>query len=139
MKWNSPMNEVAKRDAPTRMLVMEGDPEAQFDYAERASKVLMKRIEAKPRKVIIGGKQYLEFGDWQTLARFFGATVGIEWTRSIERKEVLAGYEARAVVWQHGQIISSAEASCLRDEKNWAKRDEFALKSMAQTRAGSKA
>jgi len=89
--------------------------------------------------VIINGKQYLEFGDWQTLSRFFGATVGTEWTRPIERNEAIVGYEARAIVWQHGQIISSAEASCLRDEKNWAKRDEFALKSMAQTRAGAKA
>src|SRR5262245_17481792 len=132
------MNELIKRETPS-MLIMEGDPEAQLDYAQRASTALMKRVEAKKKKVIINGKQYLEFGDWQTLSRFFGATVGTEWTKRIERNELLVGYEARAIVWQHGQVISAAEASCLRDEKNWANRDEFALKSMAQTRAGSKA
>ena len=120
-------------------LILEGDPEQQLAYAERASKVLMERVEAKPRKVVINGKQYLEFGDWQTVGSFFGGTVGTEWVKPIERDGQIAGYEARAVVWRHGQMISAAEASCLRSEKNWEKRDEFAIKSMAQTRAGSKA
>jgi hypothetical protein len=134
------MNEVAKRDTvPPTSLILEGDPEAQLQYAERAAKALMRRIEAKPRKIVINGKQYLEFGDWQTLSRFFGGTVSTEWVKAIDREDELAGYEARSVVLQHGRIISAAEASCFRSEKNWAKRDEFALKSMAQTRAGSKA
>jgi hypothetical protein len=134
------MNEVAKRDSvPPTSLILEGDPEAQLQYAERAAKALMRRIEAKPKKVLISGKQYLEFGDWQTLSRFFGGTVSTEWVKAIERDGELAGYEARSVVLQHGRTISAAEASCFRSEKNWAKRDEFALKSMAQTRAGSKA
>jgi hypothetical protein len=123
----------------TTGLILEGDPEAQLDYAQKAAKALMKRVEAKPRKVIISGKQYLEFGDWQTVGRFFGSTVGIEWSRPIERQEEIIGYEARAVVYQHGQIISSAEHICLRGEKNWGNRDEYAVKSMAQTRAGAKA
>jgi hypothetical protein len=134
------MNDIAKRDAvPPTSLILEGDPEAQLQYAERAAKALMRRIEAKPRKIVISGKQYLEFGDWQTLSRFFGGTVSTEWVKAIDRDGELAGYEARSVVLQHGRTISAAEASCFRSEKNWAKRDEFALKSMAQTRAGSKA
>jgi len=120
-------------------LILEGDPEAQLDYAQRASKALMKRVEAKPKKVIINNKQYLEFGDWQMLGSFFGGTVATEWVKPIEREGQIAGYEARALVWARGQMISAAEASCLRAEKNWATRDEFAIKSMAQTRAGSKA
>src|SRR5215831_2309633 len=115
-----------KRDlviqAPTG-LILEGDPEAQLDYASRASKALMKRVEAKPRKIVINGKQYLEFGDRQTVGTFFGGTVGTEWVKPIERDGAIAGYEARAVVWRHGQMISAAEASCLRSEKNWEKRD----------------
>src|SRR6185503_14433724 len=120
-------------------LVLEGDPKQQLEYAQKAASALMERVAMKKKKVIIGGKEYLEFGDWQTLARFFGATVGVEWTKPIERNGKLEGYEARAIVYQHGETISAAEASCLRAEKNWASRDEFAVKSMAQTRASAKA
>jgi hypothetical protein len=120
-------------------LVLEGDPQAQLDYAQKAAKALMQRVQSKPKQVIIGGKTYLEFGDWQTLARFFGATVGVEWTKPIERNGKLEGYEARAIVYQHGETISAAEASCMKVERNWAGRDEFAVKSMAQTRASAKA
>jgi len=38
-----------------------------------------------------------------------------------------------------GQVVGAAEAECLRDERNWSDRDDFALRSMAQTRATSKA
>lgn len=38
-----------------------------------------------------------------------------------------------------GQIVGAAVARCLREERNWKSRDEFALLSMAQTRATAKA
>jgi hypothetical protein len=131
------MNE--KLPAATTGLILEGDPEAQLEYAKRASKALMRQIEDKPRKLIINEKRYLFFEDWQTLGSFFGGTVATEWVKPIERNGEIAGYEARAIVLARGQTISAAEASCLREEKNWAKKEEFALKSMAQTRAGGKA
>ena len=81
----------------------------------------------------------MEFGGWQTVARFYGASVGVEWTKPIERDGAILGYEAKAIVQRHGNPESSAEAMCTRDEKNWASRDEFALRSMAQTRACAKA
>lgn len=120
-------------------LVLEGDPEQQLEFAQKASKALMKVVGSKKNKVIINGKQYLEYGDWQTLARFYGATVGVEWTRSIEKGTSIIGYEARAVVYRGGEVISAAEAMCTKDERNWKNRDEFMLKSMAQTRASAKA
>lgn len=115
-------------------LVLEGDPQAQLEFAHKAAKALMNWVEQKPKKVMIRGEQFLEFGDWQIIGRFYGATVGIEWSRGIEK-----GWEARAVVYRNGVVISSAEAMCTRDEKNWKDRDEFMLKSMAQTRASAKA
>lgn len=129
---------IARRDAPTT-LVLEGNPEAQLAYAETAAHALMKRVENKKRKIVIGGKQYLEYGDWQTLARFFGATAATEWTRRLEIDGEIKGYECRAVVYQHGDIISAAEAICLRSERNWQKREWHMIMSMAQTRACSKA
>ncbi len=117
-------------------LVLEGDPEQQLAFATKAANALMKVV--KPKK--INGKDYMMFGGWQTLGRFFGSTVGIEWTKPIlDEKGAVKGYEARAEVLQHGTRISSAEASCFRAERNWTTKDEFSLKSMAQTRASAKA
>jgi hypothetical protein len=122
-----------------RALVLEGDPEAQLAYASKAATALMKVVEAKPKKVMIKGKQYLEYGSWQTLGAFFGATAGVEWTKKIEENGKFSGYEARAIIMQKNIQISSAEASCMKSEANWNSRDEFAIKSMAQTRACAKA
>ncbi len=38
-----------------------------------------------------------------------------------------------------GRVVGSAEAMCSRSETTWANRDDYALRSMAQTRATSKA
>jgi hypothetical protein len=125
---------------PKKELILEGDPERQLAFAAKASKALMGVVESKPKKVIINGKQYLEYGSWQTLGSFFGATAGTEWSKPIhDAKGVLLGYEARAVVNQRGAVISSAEAVCMKTERRWATADEYAIKSMAQTRAAAKA
>ncbi len=127
------VEEIAPAPQP-RELILEGDPQQQLEFAHKAAKALMSWVEQKPKKVMIRGEQFLEFSDWQIIGRFYGATVGIDWARPIE-----GGWEARAVVYRNGQIISSAEAMCTRDERNWKDRDEFMLRSMAQTRASSKA
>ena len=120
-------------------LVLKGDPSKQVEYATKAANALMQVVTNKPKKVLIRGEQYLEYEDWQTVGRFYGATAGTEWTKPIMRGEKVHGYESRAVVYQGGQVISAAEAMCTRDERNWADRDEFMLRSMAQTRACAKA
>ena len=120
-------------------LVLAGDPQKQMEYAVKSSQILVQILAHKPKKVMINGEQYLEFEDWQTLGRFYGATVGIEWTKPIEREGKVWGYEAKAIVYIKGEIVSSAEAMTTRDERNWANRDEFTLRSMAQTRASAKA
>lgn len=128
-----PTKEVAVA-MPKKELVLEGDPQAQLAFAKKAADALMSWVAQKPKKVMIRGEQFLEFGDWQIIGRFYGATVGVEWSRPITK-----GWEARAVVYRNGEVISGAEAMCTRDERNWKDRDEFMLKSMAQTRASAKA
>ncbi len=112
--------------------VVEFNPQQDIIRAKQASTALMQVIEAtKPLKM--NGKTYLYFEHWQTIAKFFNASVGIDWTKKIEN-----GYEAKSIVYQHGQIIGGAEASCLRDEANWKTKPDFQLRSMAQTRAMAK-
>lgn len=109
------------------------DPEADIQRGQRAAKALLKLVKlTKPLK--LGGKDYLYFEHWITIARFFNATVGIESTTKTS-----TGWEAKAIVYQNGQIIGSAEASCNNDEQNWKNKPDFQRKSMAQTRAASKA
>lgn len=136
---NVPIETHALVPVGKKELVLEGDPEKQLEFAQKAAKALMSVVNQKPKKVIIGGKTYIEYGDWQTLARFFGSTVGVEWTKPYEEEGKKIGWEARAIVYRDGQVISSAEAMCTIKDKNWGSRDDFQRRSMAQTRASSKA
>lgn len=116
------------------------NPAAQIAYAKASSQALMDIVNTKKDKLEINGKTYLTFEDWQTVARFYNCTVTTEWTRPMISGKNFVGYEARAkVIDREGKELSAAEAACTIQEKRWANRDRFQLRSMAQTRAGSKA
>lgn len=134
------------------------DPEEQVKWGQKAAKALVAVISTKKKPVMMNGEQYLEYEDWQVLARFYNYTVGTDWTKEVNRDGKLQGFESKAVVYNiAGAIVSSAEASCLRDEPKWNMRakykwennrrvkigeeqvPEFQLKSMSQTRACAKA
>src|SRR6185437_7441665 len=125
--------------APAQMAVSR-PPEVVLAEATEAAKALKAVIDNKPRKVTFNGHVYLEFEDWRTVAKFYGATVKVTDTKFVEFGEV-KGFEAKAVVINvaTGMEISGAEAMCLNDEPNWKKKPLFQLKSMAQTRASAKA
>jgi hypothetical protein len=114
-------------------------PEQVLEEASKAAKALQKVIEQKKDVVKMNNKVYLTFEDWQTLAKFYGLTVGVDSTEYIEYGAVV-GFEATAIVKDStGRNVSRAEAMCLNDETNWKKKPLFQLKSMAQTRACAKA
>jgi hypothetical protein len=119
-------------------LPMTSSPEMVLDFAHRAAKALTAVVNSKPKKCIINGEQFISFEDWQTIARFYNTSIGVSWTRSVIKKDSIFGYEARAVAYKDGNIISSAEASCSREEKAWANKPTFQIKSMSQTRAMAK-
>ena len=100
-------------------------------------------IDAKPKKIIINGKRYLEIDDWQLFGSPYGivAKVKQETVARFERPGGIYGYTAgaSAILIKNGMEISYAEAMCMSDEKNWKGKPEFTLKSMAQTRACAKA
>ena len=121
----------AVAEAPVDLAV---DPEVALAGAQKAAKALLTVVSQK-RQIVINGNRYLTFEDWQTIGRFYGVTVGIVSTGKTD-----TGYAARAVVYnRQGTVISAAEAICTRGERKWKDRDEYAIKSMAQTRACAKA
>jgi len=124
---------------PPAALTVARPPEQVVAEAKMAADELIKIVKAKPKPFMLHGDIYLQFEDWQTVGKFYGATVKVTETKYIEYGTV-KGFEAKAVVLNSaGLEISGAEAMCLDDEKNWKTKPLFQLKSMAQTRASSKA
>lgn len=82
----------------------------------------------------IQGKQYPKCEAWTLLGTMLGVFPVLVWSRQVE-----GGWEARVEArTKDGAIVGAAEAECLKTERNWANRDDFALRSMAQTRATAK-
>jgi hypothetical protein len=134
------MNE--KKEIKDVMIISTKDlsPQEIADFGCKAAVVLKDIVDKTKSKVNIKGNDYLKFEAWQTIGKFYGSTVIIEWTKPIMRGVDVFGYEARAnVVDKDGRIISSAESSCSKDDPNWEHRGMFQIRSMAQTRACSKA
>lgn len=151
-------NEIATVESDSsRAISVMRDPEIVLKEAKKAAQALMQVVKLKDKPVIFNGAQYLEFEDWQTVAKFYGVTAKVTRTSFIDLGGV-KGFEASAdAIRADGMILSSAESMCLNDEDNWSTRAKYAwengvkskvadvpvplfqLKSMAQTRACAKA
>ena len=114
--------------------------------AEAIAKDLCQLIEKRDLSVRIGNKDHILVEAWCALAAMCGLTPHTEWTREITEKdkdgvEKNYGYLARVEIKRiaNGETVGAAECSCERDENLWKGRDRHALRSMAQTRATSKA
>jgi hypothetical protein len=83
----------AVAEAPKDLAV---DPEVALAGAQKAAKALLKVVSQK-RQIVINGKNYLTFEDWQTIGRFYGVTVGVAATDKTEN-----GYAARRGLQQCG-------------------------------------
>jgi hypothetical protein len=113
------------------------DPDITLARSVKVADVLKDVITKKKLVLRIGQSEYIKVEGWTTLGALVGLFAQTEWTRPLDDN---AGWEA-AVVVKNGQgfEFGRAEAQCLRSEKNWKNRDDFALRSMAQTRAMGKA
>jgi len=113
------------------------------------AKALMEIVkEAGLSKDLGGAKNHLEVEAWQTIGRFNGFLTDIAWCRPVVEDGAKVGYEARAelVRIEDGFHLIGAEAGCRFDEEierkdgstfiRWD--DDYAVRSMAQTRAQSK-
>jgi hypothetical protein len=125
--------------APPPQLALQRAPEVILQEAAKAAQALKDVIERKPNKVVINGKTFLTFEDWQTLGRFYGVTVAARVTNYLEQGRA-RGYECHAeAIRADGQVIGAAQAMCMDDESKWSDKPLYQLRSMAQTRAQAKA
>jgi len=114
------------------------DPEEAFREAERLVGVVARRCTGPGYLVDIRGKQYPKIEWWTTVAASLGLFPRTVFARRLEREGEIA-YEARVEVHQNGQVVSAGEALCSNQEARWQNAEEYAIKSMAITRASGKA
>ena len=112
------------------------DPVVVIAQATRTAKALADVIAKRNLYVMIQKRAYVTVEGWTLLGSMLGVFPQIEWCRKLDN-----GWEARAlaVVAATGRVVGSGEAQCLRDERTWKDRDDYALRGMAQTRAISRA
>lgn len=138
------MTEIVEYDQPTELatstLFGTDNPAEVVERAAKVAKTLEQIVRQQRLVLRIGKGEHVKVEGWTTLGSMLGVFAVIEWTRPVMRDDQQVGWEARAIAnTKSGDVVGSAESQCLRDETLWSSRDDYALRSMAQTRAVSKA
>lgn len=130
--------EVIERPEPVALGTLQaGTPTALVAGATDMAKALADVIRNQKLYSTIQGRNFVRVEGWTTLATMMGC---MPRERSVVRLED-GGYEATVdlIRASDGLVLTSASAECGSDEPLWAKRPRYARRSMAITRATSKA
>jgi len=123
------------------MGVFDSDPVAAIEQARMIVQHVNTLIAPRRGEFIahIQGKEYPMVDWWTAVGQPLGLSPQVVWVKRREDFEQET-WEARVEVYNRGgQMISSGQAICSRQEKNKSFWDTYALYSMAQTRAMGKA
>lgn len=136
-----------KNQAPLTIME-ETNPKLILKQASDVANILTDIIEKQKLYAIYkGGKKHVLVDGWTTLGSLLKVYPVVEYCKRLDRENEII-YEAKVnAVTMSGNVVGSAEALCSGKEtltrKNGSKfirwTDEHAVKSMAQTRAVSKA
>ena len=120
-----------------RTLFQTDDPVEVLDHARRMSDALKTALDEGGMTMRIGGNEHVLIDGWTTLGAMLGVSPNVVWSKPLPDGQ---GWEARAEARTvDGRVVGTAEAMVTREERNWKRADEYAVRSMAQTRAMSKA
>jgi hypothetical protein len=123
------------------IVLFTGDPAERMRQMQETAQVLAEPVRQR-HTVTISGREHVRVEGWTMLGALLGVHPYLVWTRRMkdDHDELEIGWEARVEARTiDGRVVGSAEAECLYMEANWKGRDDYALRSMAQTRATSKA
>lgn len=91
-------------------------------------------------------RRHVEVSGWQAAGAMLAAMGGTPihahsvWTRRMDRNDDVIAYEAHVEIRTiNGDVVGAAEAMCSNGESKRSGADEFAIRSMAETRAESRA
>lgn len=116
------------------------DPVEVIARASATATALAGVIKKQKLATVISGREHVRVEGWTLLGSMLGVFPVVVWTKPVERDGAQIGWEARVEArTRDGAVVGAAEAECLATEKTWGGRDDYARKSMAQTRATSKA
>lgn len=136
---DSPQQEPAVVERHSVTLWGTTDPVEVLDRAQQVARALTGVLERNQLYAEIQGRRHVRVEGWLTLGSMLGVTPVCVWTRPVDR-DGARGWEARVEARTlDGRTVAAAESQCLRTERRWARADDYALRSMAQTRATSKA
>lgn len=118
-----------------------GDPVAVIESASKVASALADVIEQKQLYKTIRNRKHVYVEGWTLLGSMLGVFPVAEWTRELrDEKNTVLGWEARVEArTRSGEVVGAAEAECRFTEQKWRTSDSYAVRSMAQTRATSKA
>ena len=124
--------------APPATLYGTHEPSLIAHRAKEQAEVLAAVIRSQKLSKRLGGtKEHVYIEGWTFLGSMLGVFPVTVWTRRLDEGR---GWEARVEARTlQGQIVGAAEAMCSAEEPNWKGKPDYALRSMAQTRATSKA
>jgi hypothetical protein len=126
-------------EKPNSLVFGTNDPQGIISRAQSVAKQVVAIVEQGKLYNMIKDKKFVRAEGWTTMVAMVGVFPSTVYSRRLEREDEIA-YEAK-VVLRHisGAEVGSGEAICSSKERNWGGRDEYAIKSMAQTRAVGKA
>lgn len=140
---------------PSAALFKTDDPVEVIEKATRAADALKSVVASRGLIVSIRGKEHPRVEAWQTLGAMLGVfpvpakdVQRVPWPspvpdelKELHRRGLAYGFEAFYRAQRpDGSLLGGGEAMCTRSEgRPWKDGDDYALKSMAQTRAISKA
>jgi len=119
------------------------DPLEVIATAAKVATALAEVVNERKLYAIVNGKKFPTVEAWTLLGSMLGVFPITEWVHELrDDNGAVRGFEARVRAQTlSGRIVGAGEARCVRGEsKTWhSGAQEFALSSMAQTRATSKA
>lgn len=113
-------------------------PTRALDVAQRLVSAMAERCKGPSYIKRIGDKDYPLVTWWTTVGAALGLFPREESSTRLELDGVTA-YEAVVGVYRGDQLVTRASAVCSRGENRWRTADEYAVRSMAVTRATGKA
>lgn len=136
-------------EEPASLAATARSPQEAIAFAVECADRLKAVLDQQALTERIAGNEHVKAEGWTLLAAMTGHTPRIAWTRKVD-PSIGDGWEACAeLIDGFGRVVTSAEAMALREEgaeredgksgARWAKAGEYAIRSMAQTRATSRA
>jgi len=133
--------EVVRYEHPEEKLttVTSENPIQVIHNAKAVADELKKIIDKARLTQRIGSKDHVKIEGWTSMLAMLGVAPVVVSNKRLDREGETIYEGTVELRSRDGRIVGRGEAICSSKERNWNNRDEYAIKSMAATRATGKA